>query len=452
MSIGSILNMARAGLNAQQTAIQIASQNISNANTAGYSKQRVELAASLPTLFPYGNVGTGIDIKTISRARDATLDASYRTDSSGQSYSDTTTGALEQIQSVFGEPSDSGLAASLDAFWSSWDDLSNNPTSSAARSVVRSAGDNVASTLNRFAKQLDMLDQNMRESMNGDVNRVNAISQQVAKYNQQIVSAESSGHTAPDLRDARDLLLDEMSNLTGGQVVERSNGSVAVYAAGRMLVDGATANPLQMNDGNPPTISYAGSLAPLAGIGGTLGAKIDISANRIPGVLAKLDAIATSVVQGVNAVHSTGTVYSGTPPVASSAGDFFDATGLTARSIKLSSTLASANDVAAAGPTATGPGNNDVAFALSNLRDSSINSDFQDLVGAVATSANQSSDDAAVQKTLATNSNTRRQSVSGVSTDEELIDVIQHQHSYQAAARLVTVVDQMTQSLLDLGR
>jgi flagellar hook-associated protein 1 FlgK len=461
MSIGSILNMARSGMNAQQTAVQVASQNISNATTEGYSKQRVELATALPTVFPYGSVGTGVDIKTISRARDAMLDTTYRTDSSSQSRAETTSAALREIQSVFGEPSDSGLAASLDAFWSAWNDLASDPTNSAAKSVVRSAGDNVASTLNRFARQLDQVDQNNRESMNADVGRLNALSQQVAGFNKQIVTAESNGNTAPDLRDARDRLLDEMSQLTGGQIVERSSGAVAVYVGGRMLVDGATANPIQMNDGQPPTISFAGSAVPLDGIGGSLGAKIDVSANRVPAVLAQLDAIASSLVQNVNAAHNGGKTYSGNPPVGGVAGNFFEVTTpapagtdpyLTARGIRLASTLASAADVSASGAAATGPGNNATASTIAALRDSTIGNDFQSLIGSLATSARQADDDAAVQKTLAANASARRESVSGVSTDEELISVIQHQHAYQAAARLVSVVDDMTQTLIDLGR
>jgi flagellar hook-associated protein 1 len=476
MSIGSILNMARSGMNAQQLAVQVASQNISNAQTAGYSKQTVVLTSALPTVFPYGSVGTGVDVETISRARDAMLDAQYRQDAAGQSYADTKSSALTQIQSVFGEPSDNGLSASLDAFWSAWDNLSTNPTDSAAKSVVRETGANLASTFNRVASQIDDLDQSNREAMNADVAQVNSLSSQIATYNTQISGAESGGNSANDLRDARDKLVDQITSLTGGQVVQRSNGNVAVYVAGRLIVDGASSNPLQMNDGQPPTVSYSGSASPLAGMGGSLGAKIDLSTTSIPNILNRLDALAGSVVTNVNAVHSTGQTFTGNPPVAAAAGNFFDVTTpppaggdplLTARNMRLSSTLTDASKVAAAGATATGPGNNDAATALAGLRNASVAikspsgvtvdtnqlSGFYDqLVGDIATSTQQASDDSTVQATLTSNADTRRQSVSGVSTDEELIDIIQHQHSYQAAARLVTVVDDMAQTLIDLGR
>ncbi len=232
--LGGVLNTARTAMTAQQMAITVASQNIANAQTEGYSRQRVDLATTMPTVFPYGSVGTGVSIQGISRSRDALLDTTFRQAASGSAGADAKSSALGQIQSIFGEPSDSGLAASLDKFWSAWSDLSSDPTNSAAKSVVLEAGQNVASTLNRFANQLDKLDWSNREAMSSDVNKTNELAGQIAKLNTQIVSAESNKQTAGDLRDQRDRLLDQLSKITGGQVVEHSNGSVAFYIGGRM--------------------------------------------------------------------------------------------------------------------------------------------------------------------------------------------------------------------------
>jgi len=473
MSIGSILNTAREAMAAQQIAVKVTSQNIANATTEGYSKQRVELQAALPTVFPFGSVGTGVAVAGITRARDALLDAAYRTDAAGAAAADASSTTLSQIQSVFGEPSDTGLSASLDAFWSAWSDLSSDPTNSSAKSVVRQAGANLASTLNRFASQLDQLDQFNREGLNSDVGQVNTLTKQIAELNNRIVSAESNNQTANDLRDQRDLLLDKITKITGGQVVEHANGSVAVFAGGRMLVDDTTVKQLEVYDGQPPTINYAGTTTAIAGIGGTLGARLDVSATQIPMVMSKLDALTQNLVQSVNAIHSTGTTFSGNPPVAGAAGNFFDVTNpppagtdprLTARGIRLAPTLAGADDVAAAGAGATGPGNNDAALALANLRTTAmsltslagsttatLNDFFNETVGGVGTAVQQAQDESTVQSTLASNADNRRSAVSGVSTDEELISVIEHQHAYQAAARLVSVVDDMTKTLVNLG-
>lgn len=474
MSVGSILNMARAGMNAQQTAIQIASQNISNAENTGYSRQSVQLEASLPTVFPFGAIGTGVDIKTITRSRDALLDSTYRQNASAQSSADTTSSALSQIQDVFGEPSDTGLSATIDAFWSAWSDLANNPTNGAAKAVVLSAGTNVANTLNQFAKQIDSIDQTNRESMNSDVAQVNSLAKQITDLNRQIVSAQSTGQPANDLLDARDNLLDQITSLTGGQIVTHANGSVAVYAGGQMVLDDTTVHPLEMQDGQPPVLTYQGGGSALSGVGGKLGAEIGVSATTIPNAQAQLDALANTIVTTVNAIHSSGQTFSGTPPVGAPAGNFFAVTNpppaggdpkLTARGITVA--LTSPDQVATASAGATGPGNVDVATQLAGLQSTqvaitdasgnslgtdSISDFYSQIVGGVATQTQQAQDTASVQKTLADNADTRRQSVSAVSTDEELVKVIQFQHAYQAAARLVTVVDQMTQTLVQLGQ
>jgi flagellar hook-associated protein 1 FlgK len=382
---------------------------------------------------------------------------------------------MTQVQSILGEPSDTGLGASLDAFWGAWSNLSSNPTDSSSKSVVIETGQNVANTLNRFAAQLDTLDQNNRESMNTDVSKVNELIGTVAKYNDQIVAAEANGTTANDLRDARDNTLDQLSQVVGGQIIEHSNGSVAVYANGRMLVDGTTVKPIQLNNDQPPTVSYAGTTLPITGLGGTLGAEIEVSQTEIPNVMGQLDSLAKGIVQTVNSIHSAGTVFSGSPPVGSPAGNFFDTTAsppaggdplLTARGIRVLSTL-TPDGVAASGAAAIGPGDNTAALALgalqtntvaftsasgSPLATASFGNFYNSTVGMVATSVQQAQDDSTVQGTLASNADTQRQSVSGVSTDEELVSLIEHQHAYQAAARLVTVVSDMADTLVNLGK
>lgn len=474
MSIGSVLNMAREGMNAQQLQIQVASQNISNAQTDGYSRKRVQLEASLSTVYPYGTLGTGVQVKTIERARDALLDASYRSESADQSNAETTSATLQQIQGVFGEPSDSGLSAAFDAFWSAWDTLANDPTNGAAKSAVREAGNTVAGTLNRFASQIDTIDAQNRQATSADVDTVNSLAKQVGEYNRQIVAAESNGNQDGDLRDARDRLIDQISTLTGATVVPRDNGSVAMFVAGRMLLDGTMVKSLQFNNTTTPSVTFTDGPTPIANMGGKLGAEIDAATNQIPSVMSKLDTMTSTLVTTVNGIHSSGKIFTGNPPVASSAGNFFAVTNppsandplLTARNVKLDPSLTSGAQIASAGSSATGPGNNAVAMQLAALRDTqvsfssgatslgsmSIGDFYNGAVNDVATKVQHADDEATVQGTLVASTQTRRQSVSGVSTDEELINVIQFQHAYQAAARLVSVVDEMTQTLVDLGR
>jgi flagellar hook-associated protein 1 FlgK len=192
--------------------------------------------------------------------------------------------------------------------------------------------------------------------------------------------------------------------------------------------------------------------------------------------MANLDSLAGTIVREVNAIHSTGKVFTTASPAGVSAGNFFAQTGdetsgdlgQTARGMSLSSTLSALTEVASSAGTATGPGNNAVAAGIAGLRNKSLDffnasgsttvattslgTFYRDTVASVGLAAGQAANAATVHETLASQADTRRQSVSGVATDEELVGLIKHQQAYSAAARLVKVVDEMSQTLIDLGR
>ena len=367
------------------------------------------------------------------------------------------------------------MNAALDAYWSAWSDLAADPTNSAAKSMVRETGNTVANTLNRFASQLDQVDQNNRERMNVDVGQVNELTKEIAELNNQIVSAESGGQSANDLRDERGRALDQLANLVGGQVVEHQNGSVAVYAGGRMLVDGTTVHTLEVQDGQPPTIGFGGGAPPIIGMGGSLGAEIVVSSTTIPNVMARArfagegigperqrDSLGRHGVHG-NAAGRVGgrkflrchdaaavgyrSAVDGARDSSRSDADVGDG-GLGRRWRDWSrQQQRRAGDGRAARREPSDLRRRAVRRCRPRVSETSITR----LWVIVATATQHAEDEATVQHTLASNADTRRQSVSGVSTDEELIKVIEAQHAYQGAARLVSVVDEMMQTLVDLG-
>ncbi|HEY8312078.1 MAG TPA: flagellar basal body protein, partial [Gemmatimonadaceae bacterium] len=193
MSINSILGTGALALQAQQTAIETAAHNISNANVAGYSRQVVNLQPNTPLYTANGAIGTGVVVRDISRVRDTMLDTNYRAQSSLSSGYTTQGDILTSIGQVFGEPSSTGLSNSLDQFYASWSDLSNNPTSTAAKSVVQQRGAAVASTLNQFSNNLDQVAANALGSANQQVSDINGYTAQIASINKQIVAVEANG-------------------------------------------------------------------------------------------------------------------------------------------------------------------------------------------------------------------------------------------------------------------
>ncbi len=462
-TIGGILNTARTALLAQQRATQVTAHNISNATTEGYSRQRADMVAGTPISTPFGPVGTGVHVVDVERARDALLDRSFRRESSLASGHRMRYDLLGLVETRFGEPGDYGLGAALDAFWSSWADLANDPTNTSARTAVQSRGRQLAEQLNGLAAGLDEVRDVATARLGGTVGRLNDLSSAVADLNRRIVAEEAGGHTASDLRDERDRILDEMATLVSIEVHERENGSVGVIAGGVGIVDGVRVSKLQAHFSGDDWSLRLESGTTLDVRGGELAGMLQVLNTDLPALEDRLDELARGIVHTVNDLHRTGTNPLGQTDVV-----FFDDQGgdlslVTARNIALSDDVAAdASSIAAGSGGAAGEyrsGASDIALALAQLRDTPETDylggrtfgDFHaNLVQDLGLSIRSTGDAATVHETLAANAEARRLSVSGVQTDEELIRLMQFQSAYTAAARVVTAADEMLQSLLNM--
>ena len=471
-TFGSILSIARSAIHAHQTAIQVASNNVANAETPGYTRQRAELVPSYPVRTPIAVLGSGVRVADVGQIRDTLLDASFRRESTQAAGHGLHRDLLGQLEGVFGEPSDAGFASTLDAFWGGWSDLANAPTNDAAREVVKQRGGQVAMALNGFSRRLDELSADTGLRLGESVARLNAYATQVAQLNTQIVSLEVGGTTAGGLRDARNTILDAMATLADVQVHESATGGVAVTVQGQTIVDGSAARALA-HSGSPPSVrvTFAGSTERLPALGGELGAMLEVLNVDVPATRTRLDELAGGVVSAVNAAHRAGwspsaePVAAGTVPVAPAAWsgsgvDFFDPAGVSAATISLSAAVQGDRGMIAAGGVYGGTGDNAVARSLAALRDTGVamgagapttlGAHYADTVTGVALRTSAAESSATVYETLAAQTDVRRQGVSGVSTDEELIALMRHQQAYVAATRLVTAADEMAQAILGM--
>lgn len=463
-TLGSILNIARGAIHVHQTAIRVASQNISNAQTEGYSRQRVRLVDAQPDITPLGRLGTGVRIFDITRVRDTLLDASFRREAGRAESFATRYDLLDGIQEILGEPSETGLAAALDSYFSAWGELSAQPTNESARRLVLQHAEQVASTLRGFSGRLDERVQSTRNRLEITVTEVNRLSQQIASVNELIVREEATGLTASDLRDQRDRLVDSMAQLGSVRVIERGNGTIAVRLENALVVDGPESKMLEAS-GEPPVVTLGSMRLAFGPEGSVLGELVRALTVEIPGVQQRLDELASGMVTQTNALHRAGFLPDGT-----TGHDFFDPAGTSARDIAVVvdlSTLVIGDDPAQ-------PENNRIALAMAAMRGradqneiarsiwsaaeaalfggASIGEQYRTTIADLAVQTRIAEDGQTVFSTLASQLEMRRQSVSGVSTDEELIRVMEHQHAYTAAARLVTVVDEMLQTVLDMKR
>jgi flagellar hook-associated protein 1 FlgK len=488
MSLGSLLGVARNAIMAHHAAAQVVSQNIANVGTEGYSRQRADLTEGLVTRFPYGSVGSGVFISGISRIREEALDVNYRRQSGNLESATTRQSVLAEVQGIFGEPQDQGLATSLDAFWSSWSDLANAPGNSGAQAVVRQRGANVASMLNQYATRLGDVASSTASGLATTVDQVNALASRMASLNLEVTTAEAAGQQAPDLRDERDRVADELSKLTGSTAIPQKNGTYTIVIGGATLVDATNARPMALQkSGSSYSITIGSSPDSLQSLGGRAGAMLGIVNVDIPAIGAKLDSLAAGIVSGVNYLHEQGWTASGEAlqtargvtmnwnPANGITGpgiDFFDPSRTTAASISLSADVAADPSVVASGITQNGPGDNSLALRIASLRDgsgmsalsgalggnpitgSAAGTSYADFYRGVVTQlgVDVSTTDADVSsyQTLEAQAGTRREQVFGVSLDEELADLMKHQQAFSAASHVVKVVDEMMQTVLGM--
>ncbi|MCC7195114.1 MAG: flagellar hook-associated protein FlgK [Gemmatimonadaceae bacterium] len=462
-----MLSIARSGIMAQQAAIDTIGHNIANAGTPGYTRQVAVLSPAPALRTPVGVFGRGVDVTNVRGNRDALLTQAARTTGSTSGGAGVRSDLLDRVESIFGEPSDSGLASAMDAFWNAWSDLSNAPTDRAARVVVQQRGDALARQFNAKATQLAELEADTRAAASRDVQRINELAAQVASINGQIVPAEAGGHEASDLRDARDRLINEMATIASVTVLDRSDGTDAVLIGGMPVVDGSVAKTIAMSSTSPPGATFVGGAGTVRLGSGSLQARFEFLATDIPRAVAALDQLSSGMVTAVNAVHVTGwspTAGAGGnwDPLMGATGSgvaFFDPAGVTARGMRLSQAVAADASAIATGDALDAPGNNRISLAIAALRTDApgspfgtFGSEFQSLVAQIAGGLSAARNDAEVASTLSAQAQARLDSRTGVSTDEELVDLIRRQQAYAASARIIDTARGLYDALMSIGR
>lgn len=454
MGISALTNIAQSALMAQEAAIEVTGQNIANAQTPGYSRQTLALSASTPDNTPNGTFGTGVSITNVTRSRDTLLDQQYRTQSAPASGFQERSTLLGEIQNVYGEPSTTGLASTMDNFFNSWSELASNPDDGSAKAVVQQAGAQLASTFNSYATQLSNIAASTQTGISDSVTQVNTLTSQIASMNAQIVAATSTGASPNDLLDQRDQMLDQLSQMVSITVSGNKDGSDQVNIGGIQVVNDTSATALSLGSGIPLTLT-TGSGDVLPSPGGQLGAMLTVANVDLPAAQNGLNTLASSIITDVNTQQAAGW-----SPPAGTGVDFFDPSpaNATAQNMRLSATVAADPSTIATGTTANATGDNSIALAIANLQNfspsapgNSFSGAYSSLVNSVANAKNASDSSSTVYQTLQQQADTQRQAVSGVDSDEELTNMIAQQQAYVAAAKLVETIQAMSTALLSIA-
>jgi flagellar hook-associated protein 1 len=441
-------------LRTHQFALDVTNHNVANANTAGYSRQTAQLSVTPPYTVPglgrpvqAGQLGTGVEVSGVQRSRDPFLDARYRIEVGTKGQASASYGALQQIEGVFNEPGDNGLSSEIGAFFNAWQDVSSDPSDTSARVVVVQKSVQLSASFRRVSQQLSDLRTQINDQVGQAAQQLNGMASQIATLNKQIVTNEFGGQQANDLRDQRDALLDQMAQLVQISTTTNADGSTNVLIGGRAMVQGFTVDSVvaQAGVGGMYQLQYASDNAAVALNGGTLKGLVDVRDQSIPGYQTKLDGIVGGFIIAVNGLHSNGYALDG-----STGRPFF--TGTDASTIAVNPAILSDPRLLGAADAAGQAGNGAVSTAIAQLRRTMSpgpDSAFGQLVGQIGTDVRSAQTLRDSQAAVVDFIDNQRQSVSGVSLDEEAVDLLRHQRAYEAAARVMTTIDQMLDKLIN---
>jgi flagellar hook-associated protein 1 FlgK len=575
------LDIATRALRTAQTLVDIANQNVANANTPGYSRQTGDVRTTAPFPTPTrnangtpGQLGTGVEVAAVRRARDGFLDYQVRNQLTSQGNWDVQRDALRQIEAVVNEPSANGLGAIMTKYWKGWQEVANSPSDSSVRVNLIEQGKAVASAFQSNVQLFQQQQRDLDQQVGLTVTDVNNYAQQIATINRQVAQVEGGGLRANDLRDQRDLLVDKLSSLVKVTAVESAEGSLNIFVGNHQLVNrdqvsqlqavtpaGQPFKQVQWMDGTPATIGN-GKLAGLvtsrdtlvaqsitdlntlagrvidsvnalhrSGVGldgqsgrafftGTDASTIAVnplltasggagvlaaarmipatppatgftfasgdSTNALalaqlqnavaqrnltaPGALAPGQVVGPSTVQGLDLSHATVnttftfTVVAGGPPnnvptvtvsngstsAAATVTVGIDPSGNQIMTVDASTMGVRMTVSAAAGTTqdAALTGFNG-GTVVTQASPSTIGNQYSQIVARVGVASSTAQTQSANQEVLVNQLQRSRQQVSGVSLDEETTHLIQYQHAYQAAARVIGVVDSMLDTLIN---
>ncbi len=303
------LNIGRSALLAHQAAIDVTGHNLSNVNTDGYSRQRVELNPALAEVTAQGSLGTGVQLDGVERVQLSYLERQLGRASTQHGYDAALAQGLGELETVLGEPSDSGLGAALTELWNSWDALAARPTDAALRAQVVDRAEHLATVYNQKLDDLAAVQDRFDEAVQESVDQINGWTRELAELNGSIAKAEASGHTANDLRDQRDRLVRDLSAEMGVEVeTDGSYLNVRVPGDGPYLVSRIASYEIQ---GYPDADGYLSDFrvetAPVTPRGGKIGALLDLRDTHVPQLREDLSRWMATVSDRVNGLHAAGT-------------------------------------------------------------------------------------------------------------------------------------------------
>jgi flagellar hook-associated protein 1 FlgK len=454
LSTFSGISTALTSLYAQRRGLDVAGQNIANANTEGYSRQRVDLssvgAPAGPSLFStWEGSGAGVTVSTVSRLHDEFTEARARSEHARDGYLTAQQEVYSGVEKIFNEPSEAGLQAQFSDFWSAFHDVANRPGDLPARSQLIQRAATTADTLRTAMDGVRALWSSARNNLDSIADEVNTTAVGIAKINQGILQAQQAGAPSNELADQRDQMVLRLSELTGATGKLRADGAVDVYIGGSALVSGSNfrqvttggAHRIEDQAVSPASLTWKDNGSPVLVASGQAASVQETIAVTMPGVVTDLDSVAAALVNTVNTQHMQGYDLNGEQGL-----EMF--TGTTAGSITVAITDPAKIAASSSDTSRLDAGNADTLAALVSATDGPDRV-YRSVVVQLGVDTQAVNRRAEIQSSMTADIDSVRSSQSGVNLDEEMASLLSFQRAYEAASRVLTVVDSTLDTLIN---
>ena len=483
MSLLATLNTAARSLSAQTKVVEVIQHNVANANTPSFHRQQAVLKAGTPygdirftSSTGEGQMGTGVVVEQIKRFNLQFFDGRYRLELGASKQWEAYQGVLQQVEAILAETSEDGLTNKLDAFWSGWQLLNSDPSSLALRADLRDRAVALTNAFNRRAEQLQNSRADLDLTIKDRVEEINSIASQLAALNQEIPRVRALDNEPNDLLDERDRLLDRLSEISGQQAFDQENGENIVSIGGHTLVVGTQTFDLvtTAETVDPATLGLlridwadGQTFTPTTGeLRGFLDARDQAIKEQMDG----LDDLAQVLNDKVNDLHQDGFSLRDPggipplPPTPPTAYAFFTIDveippAHQAQTLRVSPEIMSdLENIAAAKTVDSAPGDGNMAREISDLQvaqfviggdTTTMNEFYTGKIGTLALETQRAERNFKDLGTIVRSLSDQREAVNGVSLDEEATNLMQSQKAYNAAARVLTAIDEMIDRIIN---
>jgi flagellar hook-associated protein 1 FlgK len=479
-----LLSIGKTALNASKKSLETSSHNISNANTEGFSRQKVNLQTNIP--IAEGNVvmGNGVHVKSIKRVHDELVEKRLNDTINHNSFQDERVQQLAQIEDIFNEVNSEGMNKIVNKFFNSFRELANQPENETMRSIVRENANMIVNDFKRQNEMLSGIEANVDRKLEASVSDINLMVDQVSKLSKEITSLEIAHQETGDLRDQRDTLIRSLSEYFNLKTYETNNGQFVLNAAGvGTLVSGTDVQHLKVgaakdiDSTSRPKLEIFLESKPSAPIttklaGGKIEALQKTREVDLKNTRDQVNKLAYNLVKATNAIHRQGFINKDviqTPDGRFIASDGSQASGINffedldsidraAEYIDLSFEVQESVSNIATGLEPNKPGDNRVALAISKLQHEKIidngTTSFEEhhlkTVSNLGLASSKARIDFEQSSGMLAQAKSVKERISGVSIDEETANMVKYQQAYEASARVIRVADEMFKSVLSI--